>query len=117
MLQGPFQIGEARCLPDGEKALVGHPNGLLQEVQRDRIVWAGLACHMGRERGYACDLGRVRLPAVHLKIPGVLHQLCSKADFAVLPAKQFDESAVICTLGDNGDSRIQNLQLHEELLY
>src|SRR5579859_1763333 len=29
MLQGPFQIGEAGCLPNGEKALVGHPNGLL----------------------------------------------------------------------------------------
>src|SRR5579883_857346 len=38
MLQGPFQIGEARCLSDGQKALVGHPNGLLQEVQRDGIV-------------------------------------------------------------------------------
>ena len=66
MLQSPFQIGEARRFADGEKALVCHPNGLLQEVQGDRIVCAGLAGHMSRKRSDPRDLSRVKLDAVAL---------------------------------------------------
>jgi hypothetical protein len=45
----------------------------------------------------------VGFSAVRLKIPGVLHQLRSKADFAVLPAKQFDECAIVSALRDDSD--------------
>src|SRR2546429_4082852 len=71
--------------------------------------------HVSRERGHSCDLRRVRLSAVALEIPGVLHQVGAEADFAVLPAKQFDECAVICTFGNDSESRIQNLQLQQVL--
>ena len=55
--------------------------------------------------------------SVVVRYPRVLDQFRAQADFPILASQQLDNGSVVCTLRDNGNAGIQDLQLHQELFY